>query len=66
MLNLGMKKEFMKIYLYALIFNLIISFVVVPHYLAFGTSIILISTELFVFFSMYFILNKYLKKDATN
>ncbi len=54
MLNLGMKIEFMKIFVYALIFSFILSLIFVPIYFAKGTGVILLLTESFVFIFMLF------------
>ncbi len=52
MLNLGYKKEFSRIILFAGIVNLILSFILVPAYFEIGTAISVIITELIVTFGM--------------
>jgi len=53
MLNLGYKKEFSRIILFAGIVNLILSFILVPMYFEIGTSIAVVITECIVTFGMY-------------
>ena len=61
MLNLGLKKEFMNIYIFASFFSLIMSIIFVPYHYAVGTAVILLSTEVLVFLSMYLVLKNFLK-----
>ena len=58
MINMGFKKEFAKIILFAGIFNLIFSFILVPIYLSLGTAVIVLLTELLVTFQMVIFLRK--------
>ena len=53
MLNLGYKKEFFKVIFYAGIINLILSFILVPRYLATGTAIAVTITEIIVTLGMW-------------
>ena len=53
MLNLGYKKEFSRIILFAGIVNLILSFILVPLYFEIGTSIAVVITEIIVSAGMY-------------
>ena len=58
MLNLGYKKEFANILIFAGIFNIILSFILVPYYFGIGTSISVVLTEVIVTFQMLLFLRK--------
>jgi PST family polysaccharide transporter len=58
MINMGFKKEFAKIILIAGVFNLIVSFIIVPIYLSLGTAVIVLLTELLVTSQMVIFLRK--------
>ncbi len=62
MVNLGYKKEFSKIILFAGIFNIFLSFIIVPYYLSLGTAFIVVITELIVTIQMI----RFLKKKDIN
>ncbi len=58
MLNLGFKREFANILIVAGIFNIILSFILVPYYFGIGTSISVVLTEVIVTFQMLLFLKK--------
>jgi len=58
MLNLGYKKTFAKIILFAAVINIILSFIIVPLYFAIGTAIAVTVTEIFVTTSTYLYLRR--------
>jgi len=58
MLNLGYKKEFSRIILFAGIVNLILSVILVPLYFEIGTAIAVVITELIVTTGMYYFVNR--------
>ncbi len=58
MLNLGFKKAFAKIILFAAIINLALSFIIVPVYFAIGTAVAVTITEIFVTLTTYLFLRK--------
>jgi len=58
MLNMGFKREFAKIILIAGIFNVILSFIIVPIYLSIGTAVMVLLTEILVTAQMVFFLKK--------
>ncbi len=53
MLNLGYKKEFFRVILFAGIVNLILSFILVPLYFEMGTAVAVLITEIIVTAGMY-------------
>lgn len=58
MLNLGYKKEFAQIILLAGIFNVVLSFIIVPFYLSIGSAVIVVLTELLVTSQMIIFLKR--------
>lgn len=58
MINMGFKREFAKIILISGLFNIILSFVLVPIYLSLGTALIVLLTELLVTSQMIIFLRK--------
>ncbi len=58
MLNLGFKKTFAKIILFAAIINLTLSFIIVPVFFAIGTAAAVTVTEIFVTLATYLFLRK--------
>lgn len=58
MLNMGFKKEFANIILMAGLFNIVLSFIIVPIYLSIGTAIMVVLTEILVTTQMMLFLRK--------
>ncbi len=58
MLNMGFKKSFAKIILFASIINITLSFIIVPIYFAIGTAIAVTITEIFVAMGTFSFLRK--------
>jgi len=58
MLNLGYKKKFANIILIAGIFNIVLSFIIVPYYFEIGTAIAVLITEILVTVQMILFLSK--------
>ena len=57
-LNMGYRKEFLKIIMFSLLYFLIVSFVLVPLFNAVGTSVSIASTELIVLLLMVLFIKK--------
>lgn len=53
MLNIGMKNEYARVYILALILSLLLTFIFVPYYFALSTSIILLFTEILICYLMF-------------
>jgi PST family polysaccharide transporter len=58
MLNMGFKKDFAKIIVFSGIFNVALSFILVPIYFSIGTAVIVLLTELLVTLQMVLFLRK--------